>query len=70
MQRSGGLYPENIQHKKRAGGMAQVVECLPTKHETMSQTPVPKKKKKKEVQNSRKGIYSRLRGLENGFQYW
>jgi hypothetical protein len=36
------------QHKKRAGGVPQVVECLPSKHEFKSQ--YCQKKKKKRVQ--------------------
>jgi hypothetical protein len=36
--------------KNRAGGVAQVVECLPGKHEALSwnASPTKKKKKKKE----------------------
>jgi hypothetical protein len=33
------------QHKKRAGGVPQVVECLPSKHEFKSQYCQKKKKK-------------------------
>jgi hypothetical protein len=33
--------------QKRAGRMAQVLECLPSNHEALSQTPVPPPKKKK-----------------------
>jgi hypothetical protein len=33
--------------QKRAGEMAQMAECLPSKHEALSSTPVPQKKKKK-----------------------
>jgi signal recognition particle GTPase len=32
---------------KRAGDMAQVVECLPSKHKTLSSNPLTIKKKKK-----------------------
>jgi hypothetical protein len=45
--------PRQIVHKslkyptqKRAGGVAQMVECLSSKHEDLNSTPVPKKGKK------------------------
>jgi hypothetical protein len=31
-------------HKKRAGGVAQVIECLPRKHEALSLNPSTVKK--------------------------
>jgi hypothetical protein len=34
-------------HKKRAGREAEVVECLPSKHEALSSNPKNLKKKKK-----------------------
>jgi hypothetical protein len=36
-------YLEKNQHKKKSDGVAQVVECLPSKHETLSSAP-PKEK--------------------------
>jgi hypothetical protein len=38
---------ENTPHKKRAGGVDQVVQCLPTKLEALSSNPSTTKKKKK-----------------------
>jgi hypothetical protein len=45
-------YLENTQYtytqKKRAGGVVQVIDCLTSKHETLSSNPpkkLPKKKK-------------------------
>jgi hypothetical protein len=59
-QRSGGTpfeaslgkyflrpYLEKTQDKKRADGVSQVVECLPSKHEALSSNPINTKKKKK-----------------------
>jgi hypothetical protein len=37
----------NKKYKKRAGGVAQVVECLPSKREPLNSNPVPQKKKKR-----------------------
>jgi hypothetical protein len=34
-------------YKSRAGKVAQVVKCLPSKHEALSSNPVQQKKKKK-----------------------
>jgi hypothetical protein len=39
-------YLENIQHKKRAGGVAQVVEHLLSKHEASISNPSPSKKRR------------------------
>jgi hypothetical protein len=39
-------YLQNNQSKKGAGGVAQTVECLPSKHEALSSNPIPLKKKK------------------------
>jgi phosphatidate phosphatase PAH1 len=36
-----------ITRTKRAGGIVQVVECLPSKHEALNQISIPQKKKKK-----------------------
>jgi hypothetical protein len=36
------------QHKKGARGVAQVVECPPSKHEALSSNPSTAKKKKKD----------------------
>jgi hypothetical protein len=42
------LKPEKYSTQKRAGGVAQVVECLPRKCEVLSLNPsTPKKVKKK-----------------------
>jgi hypothetical protein len=38
------LYFKNTQHTKQAGEMDQVVNCLPSKCEALSQTPVATKK--------------------------
>jgi hypothetical protein len=35
----------------KAGGMAQVVEHLPSKHKTLSSNPITPQKKKKEKEN-------------------
>jgi hypothetical protein len=60
-QQSGGLqfeaspgkqlerpYLENTQHKK-AGRVAQVVKCLPSKDKVLSSNPSTTKKKKEEI---------------------
>jgi hypothetical protein len=41
-------YLENIQHKKRAGGVPQLVECLPSRHEFPSSKPSTIKKENKQ----------------------
>jgi hypothetical protein len=38
---------QNIPHKNRAGGVAQVVEHLPSQHEAWSETPVLPKNPRK-----------------------
>jgi hypothetical protein len=38
-------YLKNTQHKKMAGRVAQVVECLPCKHDALSSNQVPLEKK-------------------------
>jgi hypothetical protein len=43
-----------ITREKRAGGVAQVVECLPSKCEALTLTPSTTKKKKKIVSDSKK----------------
>jgi hypothetical protein len=45
-------YLKNTQHKKRAGRVAQLVECLPSRHEALE--PQKKKKKKKKKSTARK----------------
>jgi hypothetical protein len=45
-------YLQNSQSKKRAGGMAQVVDHLPSKHEVLIQALVPKQKKKLKIKNN------------------
>jgi hypothetical protein len=35
-----------ITRAKRVGGIAQAVECLPSKHKALSSNPMPQKKKK------------------------
>jgi hypothetical protein len=35
---------KNTQHKNRAGGVSQVIECLPSMHEALSLNPCAKKK--------------------------
>jgi hypothetical protein len=39
---------------KRAGGMAQVVKCLPSKHGALSSTPITNKKNKSKKKWSEK----------------
>jgi hypothetical protein len=38
---------ENTHHKKRAGGVAQVIQHLPSKYEALNSNPSTMKKKKK-----------------------
>jgi hypothetical protein len=42
---------ENTQHKKRAGGMGQVVKCLPSKCEALRTAKKKKKERKKRKKN-------------------
>jgi signal recognition particle GTPase len=42
-------YLKNTQHKKKVGGMAQVVECLPGKLKALSSNPSTEKKAKARV---------------------
>jgi hypothetical protein len=59
-------YLEDAQHKM-AGGMTQVVVHLPSKHKACVQTPVPLKKKKKRLENTRKSKNKKEGvGSENG----
>jgi hypothetical protein len=46
----GPIYKKNI--KKRAGGVAQVIEWLSSKCETLSSNPTTAKKKKKATKNA------------------
>jgi hypothetical protein len=51
-----GIKPDpisKITNRKRAGRVVQVVECLPSKHQALSSTPVPPKKEKKKKHNER-----------------
>jgi hypothetical protein len=41
--------------QKRAGGVVQVLECLPSKCEALSSNPSTKKKKKRKRKKERKG---------------
>jgi hypothetical protein len=51
LQRKGGI-KEGRRWKTRAGEVAQVVDCVPSKWEALSSNPVPKdlKKKKKQME--------------------
>jgi hypothetical protein len=43
-----------LKNKIQAGGVTQVVECLPSKYEALSPSPNTKKKKKRERERERK----------------
>jgi hypothetical protein len=53
-------YLKNNQSKKRAGSMAQTVECLPSKHEALSSNSSTTKKK---AQKNKKRIEDSLQGI-------
>jgi hypothetical protein len=40
----------------RAGGIAQVIECLPSKYEALSSNPAPPQKKKKKHEKRRMNL--------------
>jgi hypothetical protein len=53
-------YLKNTQHKKRAGRVVQVAECLPSKHEALSSNPYhPPQNKNKNKNKNQGGVYGR-----------
>jgi hypothetical protein len=46
-EKEGCEEEEEKRARDRAGGVVQVVACLPSKHEVLSSTPILPKKKKK-----------------------
>jgi hypothetical protein len=47
----------NLFFTLEGGGMAQVIQCLSRKHETLSSNPSAAKKKKKKEKEKVKGIF-------------